>query len=81
MLVLHCTNYKIVHILFRKNLESGLEKGAAFSVFHNGEMVVNLVGGYADEEASVPWEKDTLTILCSVSKGLGAISIAMLVDR
>ena len=62
-------------------MESGLEKGAAFAAFHNGEMVVNLVGGYADEEASVPWEKDTLTIICSVSKGLGAMSIAMLVDR
>ena len=70
-----------LHISFRENLESGLEKGAAFSVFHNGEMVVNLVGGYADEEADIPWEKDTLTIFNSVSKGLGAMSIAMLVDR
>ena len=68
-------------IYFRENLESGLETGAGFAVFHNGEMVVNLVGGYADEEAKVPWEKDTLTNLFSVTKGLGAISVAMLVDR
>jgi len=44
-------------------------------------MVMEFVGGYADYEAEWPWDKTTLSGLYSSTKGIGAIVIAILVDR
>ena len=38
----------------REQIESGDDIGSAFAVYHQGELVVNLVGGYADTEAQRP---------------------------
>src|SRR5262249_50845811 len=52
-----------------------------FSVVHDGEVVVDLWGGYADKARTRPWAADTLTNVWSTTKGVAAICIAMLVDR
>lgn len=65
----------------RQNLESGLEKGGAFAVYYKGELVVDFVGGYADEESGVPWTKNTLGMFFSTTKAVSAVVIAVLVDR
>ena len=62
-------------------MDSGLETGGAFAVFHKGELVVEFSGGYADEEAELGWNKETLAPLFSSVKGMTAITMAMLVDR
>ena len=67
---------------FRDNFESGVEPdGAAFTVYHQGEVVIDLWGGYADKEAERPWKKDTMTLAFSSSKGIGALVVAYLVER
>lgn len=50
-------------------------------MFHNGELVFEFVGGYADSGAGVAWETSTLMCLFSATKAFGAVVIAMLVDR
>ena len=65
----------------RQNLDSGLDQGSAFALYHRGELVVEFSGGYADHDAEVPWTKETLCQIASSSKGVAAITTAMLVDR
>lgn len=74
--------FKKVVDVFRDNFDSGKEPdGAAFAVYHQGEVVIDLWGGYADKEAERPWKKDTMTLAFSSSKGIGAIVVAYLVER
>ncbi len=54
---------------FRENFEGGLEpEGAAFAVYHKGELVVDLWGGYADSEAVIEWQRNTISLFFSVTK-------------
>uniref|UniRef100_A0A0K0G547 Beta-lactamase domain-containing protein n=1 Tax=Strongyloides venezuelensis TaxID=75913 RepID=A0A0K0G547_STRVS len=67
---------------FTNNFIIGWERdGAALTVYHNNEIVVNLWGGYADVSSGRKWKEDTMNIAFSSSKALGAICIALLVDR
>ena len=43
--------------------------------------MVEFYGGYADHDAKVPYEKDTLVAACSSTKAVAAITFAVLVDR
>ncbi len=54
---------------FRELVESGQEYGSGFAVYHKGELVVNMVGGYADKAAHRPWTKDTVAQAYSTTKG------------
>ena len=67
---------------FETNFRTGWDsKGAAFTVFKDGVMVVNLHGGYANEATLHKWEADTLASIFSCGKGIVAIAIAMLYER
>ncbi|CAA9467975.1 MAG: Putative esterase [uncultured Rubrobacteraceae bacterium] len=61
---------------FEKNFAERGELGAACAIYHEGEKVVDLWGGYRDAERREPWEQDTLILVYSVSKGLTAMAIA-----
>ncbi|XP_072025302.1 beta-lactamase domain-containing protein 2-like [Amphiura filiformis] len=70
---------------FRANFENGdvepREGGSAFAAYYKGKQVVNIWGGYADYESSQPWRHDSMAIVFSVTKGMAALCMAMLVDR
>ncbi|XP_041479908.1 beta-lactamase domain-containing protein 2-like isoform X1 [Lytechinus variegatus] len=69
---------------FRRNFEKGPEvrkSGSGFAVYHNGERVVNLYGGYADADILQLWRENTLSLVYSTTKVIGAICIAKLVDE
>jgi CubicO group peptidase (beta-lactamase class C family) len=57
------------------------ELGAAVAVVEDGRPVVDLWGGFQDEERTRPWERDTLVNVFSVTKGLVSLSLAMLAGR
>ena len=38
-------------------------------MYHRGEKVVDLWGGYADAESEQKWKEDTLTVVFSSTKG------------
>ncbi|KAK0404688.1 hypothetical protein QR680_017573 [Steinernema hermaphroditum] len=63
-----------VLVTFRQNFEESLEsEGAAFSVFFEGRLVVDLYG--------VLWGENTRSILFSTSKSICAIVVVKLVDE
>jgi CubicO group peptidase (beta-lactamase class C family) len=63
------------------NLADGYDLGSAFAVVKDGEIVVDLYGGYADAARSRPWARDTLVNVWSTTKGVMALAIAMAVER
>lgn len=63
------------------NIDSGADVGASVAVVHDGEMVVDLWGGWVDTEHSAPWGKDTITNVWSSTKTQMALCALMLADR
>ncbi len=66
---------------FVANFAGRGDVGASFAIVHDGEVVANLWGGYADAKKIRPWAADTLTNVWSTTKGVASICFAMLVDR
>ncbi|MGE3669599.1 MAG: serine hydrolase domain-containing protein [Polyangiaceae bacterium] len=54
--------------------------GAAVSVYYQGECVVDVWGGVRDETGR-PWERDTLSVSFSTTKGVASTALHLLVDR
>jgi CubicO group peptidase (beta-lactamase class C family) len=67
--------------LFAAKLESGEDLGASLAVNIDGEMVVDLWGGWADEARTVPWAENTITCVFSTTKTMTAMAALVLVDR
>src|SRR4051812_27362330 len=67
--------------LFAARLASGEELGASLAVDVGGEMVVDLWGGWADEARTVPWARDTITVVFSTTKVMTALAALVLIDR
>ncbi len=65
--------FERVRDAFDANFAKGLEIGAAFSVYHRGEKVVDLWGGTADIATDRPWDERTLALVFSTTKGATAI--------
>lgn len=57
------------------------ELGAGFAAVRDGEVVVDLRGGWADRAETVAWTERTIPPVYSTTKGVSAIVLAMLVDR
>lgn len=66
---------------FAANLDNGLDVGAGVTVIVDGETVVDIWGGHADPEKTVPWERDTITNVWSTTKTMTALSALLLADR
>src|SRR5262245_41731528 len=67
--------------LFAAKLESGEDLGASVAVNIDGEMVVDLWGGWADQARTVPWTENTITNVFSTTKAMTALAALVLVDR
>jgi CubicO group peptidase (beta-lactamase class C family) len=66
---------------FERNFAARNELGAAVSVIVGGEPVVDLWGGIADRDTGRPWERDTMNLIMSCSKGVTALCLHILIDR
>ncbi|MFF3329157.1 serine hydrolase domain-containing protein [Streptomyces sp. NPDC002888] len=55
--------------------------GGSVAVFVDGEPVVDVWGGFADAERAVPWERDTIVNVFSVTKTMTALCALVLADR
>jgi CubicO group peptidase (beta-lactamase class C family) len=66
---------------FAENFAERGEVGAAACVIIGGEVVVDLVGGWADEARTRPWEPDTLVDMYSAGKAVVATLALQLVDQ
>ena len=66
---------------FEANFARRGELGAACAVFHRGQKVVDLWGGYRDANTGAPWEEDTMVIVFSATKGMSALALAVAHSR
>ena len=66
---------------FERNFTDLGEVGAALCIYFEGRPVVDLWGGHKDAAGTLPWQRDTLVCVYSVTKGLTALCVHMLVDR
>uniref|UniRef100_A0A8R1HL90 Beta-lactamase domain-containing protein n=1 Tax=Caenorhabditis japonica TaxID=281687 RepID=A0A8R1HL90_CAEJA len=74
--------WKHVADAFKLNLEENWERsGGAFVVYHKGVKVVDIWGGLADRESERKWNENTLSVVFSCSKAIGAIVVAKLIDE
>jgi CubicO group peptidase (beta-lactamase class C family) len=77
-----CTaGFGTVRDAFVKNFTGGDEVGAAVAVWVDGDLVVNLWGGYADARRRRPWRQNTLASIFSGTKGLTSTCVHLLADR
>lgn len=62
-------------------MESGVEQGAAFVVYHDGKPVLDMWAGYADTQSLRRWRNDTTTMLFGAGQAITAFLVALMVDR
>ena len=65
---------------FARNFADRGEVGAGVCALIDGRVVVDLVGGWADEERRHPWQPDTLVNFYSAGKPIVALLALQLVD-
>ena len=70
-----------VREVFAGLLASGADVGASYAATVEGETVVDLWGGFADEARTRPWEKDTLVNVYSTTKTMTALTALLVADR
>lgn len=63
---------------FKEIISEAPDSGAAVSIWHKGENVVNLWGGLADRETKSAWLEDTKVVVFSSTKGLMSLALAQL---
>jgi CubicO group peptidase (beta-lactamase class C family) len=73
--------FAAVRQAFETNFAEDLELGARFALAIEGEVVVDLIGGWADRAQARPFAEDTLTSVFSTTKVIAAFMIARLVDQ
>jgi CubicO group peptidase (beta-lactamase class C family) len=65
----------------RANVEDGTELGASLCVIQDGEVVVDIWDGWFDRQKMVPWQRDTITPVWSITKTMTNLAALVLVDR
>ena len=60
--------FDAVRTTLADQIETGADLGASVAVFLHGEPVVDIWGGWADDEKTRPWERDTITNVWSTTK-------------
>jgi CubicO group peptidase (beta-lactamase class C family) len=66
---------------FERNFAERGEVGASVCVTVDGETVVDLWGGVADPETQAPWNRDTIVLVWSCTKGATALCAHILAAR
>jgi CubicO group peptidase (beta-lactamase class C family) len=73
--------FEAVRDVFAENFARRHELGGACCVYHHGEKVVDLWGGIRNKRTGEPWERDTMVIVYSATKGLAAMTLALAHSR
>jgi CubicO group peptidase (beta-lactamase class C family) len=73
--------FRAVRDEFERNFAERGEAGASVCLTVEGETVVDLWGGVADRRTGRPWQRDTLVLVWSCTKGAVALCAHLLVSR
>lgn len=66
---------------FEASIRSGAALGAACTIIHRGETLVDLYGGWRDTSRDNAWQVDDIALVYSLTKGLTGIAAAVAVSR
>lgn len=72
--------FEPVREAFEANFAEDLELGAGFAAYLDGDLVVDLTGGWADRARTRAWDAQTLVPVYSTTKGIAAIALAMVLE-
>lgn len=75
------SRFRAVAEEFERNFRERGELGASVALSYQGELVVDLWGGFADRDRTQPWERDTICTVFSCTKGAVAICAHVLASR
>ena len=67
--------------LVSDSLDKGTDVGASVAVTIEGELVVDLWGGWVDDQLSVPWVEDTIVNVWSTTKTMTSLCAFICADR
>jgi CubicO group peptidase (beta-lactamase class C family) len=70
-----------VRAVFEENLNNGQDTGASYCATLEGETVVDLWGGYANEDRTRDWQRDTIINVYSTTKTMTALTALLVADR
>lgn len=73
--------FAVARAAFESNFAHGADVGASFCATLEGETVVDLWGGFADEARTRPWERDTIVNVYSITKTMLALTTLLIADR
>jgi CubicO group peptidase (beta-lactamase class C family) len=73
--------FESVATTLSKNLDEGADLGASVAVMVGGDPVVDIWGGFVDQEKTTRWERDTIVNVWSTTKTMTFLCALMLVDR
>jgi CubicO group peptidase (beta-lactamase class C family) len=73
--------FAVVSEEFERNLAERGEVGASVCVTVDGETVADFWGGVADPATGRPWERDTIGVVWSCTKGAVALCAHLLISR
>jgi CubicO group peptidase (beta-lactamase class C family) len=73
--------FERVRATFAENFAERSELGGACCAYYRGEKVVDLWGGIRDKQSGEPWERDTMVLVYSATKGLAAMTMAIAHSR
>jgi CubicO group peptidase (beta-lactamase class C family) len=73
--------FEAVASAFADNFERRHELGGACCAYVRGEKVIDLWGGIRNKETGEPWERDTMVLIYSATKGLAAMTLAIAHSR
>lgn len=72
--------FEAVQQAFEDMFDDPQERGAGLCVQVDGERVIDLWAGMADQEGAKPWRRDTLANTFCVVKPYVAVAVLMLVE-
>jgi len=73
--------FEAVRETFADNFGRRGELGGACCAYHRGQKVVDIWGGIRNKQTNEPWERDTMVIVYSATKGLSAMTMALAHSR
>jgi CubicO group peptidase (beta-lactamase class C family) len=75
------SGFEEVRDTFAENFVRRHELGGACTAYYRGEKVVDVWGGVRNKVTGEPWQRDTMVVIHSATKGLAAMTLAIAHSR
>ena len=73
--------FEAVRGVFAENFARRHELGGACCAYHHGEKIVDIWAGIRNKRTGEPWQRDTMVLVYSATKGLAAMTMAVAHSR